>query len=190
MNQWDIKALIVAPNYSSPTGAFMPNDAKIQLLDCCIKNQITIIEDDVYSDLYFSLNKPRSIYSFDISGSVILCSSFSKTLSRDLRLGWILPGKFIQKVKRLKIVTSISVGITLQKGLALYPEQGSYERYIKKKRRELETQSMQWQGAIKNHLLSVQSCSAPKGGLTLWVELPASIDTIKLYEKAQDRVSL
>lgn len=187
VNQWIIKALIVAPNYSTPTGAFMPNDAKIQLLDCCIKNQITIIEDDVYSDLYFSLNKPRSIYSFDISGSVILCSSFSKTLSRDLRLGWILPGKFIQKVKRLKIVTSISVGITLQKGLALYLEQGSYERYIKKKRRELEIQSMQWQGAIKNHLLSVQSCSAPKGGLTLWAELPASIDTIKLYEKAQDK---
>lgn len=187
VNQWDIKALIVAPNYSTPTGASMPDDAKIQLLHCCIKNQITIIEDDVYSDLYFGLNKPRSIYSFDISGTVILCSSFSKTLSRDLRLGWILPGKFIQKVKRLKIVTSISVGITLQKGLALYLEQGSYERYIKKKRRELEIQSMQWQDAIKNHLLSVQSCSAPRGGLTLWAELPVAIDTIKLYEKAQSK---
>jgi DNA-binding transcriptional MocR family regulator len=46
---------------------------------------------------------------------------------------------------------------------------------------------MQWQEAIKNHLLSVQSCSAPKGGLTLWAELPATIDTIKLYEKAQDK---
>ena len=187
VNQWDIKALIVAPNYSTPTGACMPDDAKIQLLDCCIKKQITIIEDDVYSDLYFGLNKPRSIYSFDTSGTVILCSSFSKTLSRDLRLGWILPGKFIQKVKRLKIVTSISVGITLQKGLALYLEQGSYERYIKKKRRELEFQSMQWQEAIKNHLLSVQSCSAPRGGLTLWAELPAAIDAIKLYEKAQSK---
>lgn len=187
VNQWDIKALIVAPNYSTPTGACMPDDAKIQLLDCCIKKQITIIEDDVYSDLYFGLNKPRSIYSFDTSGTVILCSSFSKTLSRDLRLGWILPGKFIQKVKRLKIVTSISVGITLQKGLALYLEQGCYECYIKKKRRELEFQSMQWQEAIKNHLLSVQSCSAPKGGLTFWAELPATIDTIKLYEKAQDK---
>jgi len=186
-NQWNIKALIVAPNYSTPTGACMPDEAKIQLLDCCIRKQITIIEDDVYSDLYFGLNKPRSIYSLDISGTVILCSSFSKTLSRDLRLGWILPGKFIQKIKRLKIVTSISVGITLQKGLAMYLEQGSYERYIKKKRRELELQSMQWQDAIKNHLVSVQSCSAPKGGLTLWAELPTNIDTIKLYEKAQSK---
>lgn len=187
MHEWDIQALIVAPNFSTPSGACMTDNAKTQLLDCCIKKQITIIEDDVYSDLYFGLNKPRSIYSFDTTGTVILCSSFSKTLSRDLRLGWILPGKFIQKVKRLKIVTSISIGMTIQKGLAMYLEQGCYERYIKKKRRELEVQFIQWQDAIKSYFLSVQSCSSPRGGLTLWAELPDNIDTIKLYQKAQKK---
>lgn len=187
VNQWDIKALIVSPNYSTPTGACMPDHRKKQLLACCIKKKIVIIEDDVYSDLYFGLNKPRSIYSFDTTGTVILCSSFSKTLSRDLRLGWMLPGKLIQKSKRLKIVTSISTGITLQKGVAMYLGQGSYERYIKKRRRELEVQSIQWQGAIKDHLLSVQSCSSPRGGLSLWAELPSNVDTIKLYEKAQKK---
>lgn len=187
MNEWDIQALIVAPNFSTPSGACMPDNAKTQLLDCCIKKQIIIIEDDVYSDLYFGLNKPRSIYSFDTTGIVILCSSFSKTLSRDLRLGWMLPGKFIQKVKRLKIVTSISIGMTIQKGLAMYLKQGCYERYIKKKRRELEVQLIQWQDAIKSYFLSVQSCSSPRGGLTLWAELPDNIDTIKLYQKAQKK---
>lgn len=185
VNEWDIKAIIVAPNFSTPTGACMPDDAKIQLLECCVKNEITIIEDDVYSDLYFGLNKPRSIYSFDSHGCVILCSSFSKTLSRDLRLGWILPGKFIQKVTRLKIVTSIATGTTLQKGVAMYLEQGSYERYLKKRRRDLEVQSMQWQEAIKQHLVSVQCCSSPRGGLTGWAELPCHVDTIKLYESAR-----
>jgi len=186
VNQWKIKALIVSPNYSTPTGACMPDSAKKQLLECCINQNITIIEDDIYSDLYFGLNKPQSIYSFDTKGIVILCSSYSKSLSRDLRLGWILPGKHIQKVKQLKIVTSIATGITVQKGLAMYLEHGYYERYIKKQRRVLEVQSIQLQGVIKQHLLSVQSCSTPKGGLVLWAELPADIDTIKLYRKAQD----
>lgn len=186
-NQWNIKALMVAPNYSTPTGACMPDSAKIQLLECCISKEITIIEDDVYSDLYFGLNKPRSIYSFDATGTVILCSSFSKSLSRDLRVGWILPGKYIQKVKQLKIVTSIATGITIQKGLAMYLEKGCYERYIKKQRSVLGIQSIQWQDAIKQYLLSVKSCSTPKGGLALWAELPTRIDTIKLYKKAQSK---
>jgi DNA-binding transcriptional MocR family regulator len=183
--KWDIKALIISPNYSTPTGACMPDTHKVELLNHCIEHHVVIIEDDIYSDLHFGLNKPRSIYSFDTAANVMLCSSFSKTLSRDIRLGWILPGRSMQKVKRLKIVTSIATGITLQKGLAMYLEQGSYERYIRKKRSNLEIQSIQWQDAIKEHLLSVQSCSFPKGGLALWAELPKQIDTIKLYEKAQ-----
>lgn len=185
--QWNIKGLIVAPNYSTPTGACMPDSTKVKLLECCISKEITIIEDDVYSDLYFGLNKPRSIYSFDTTGTVILCSSFSKSLSRDLRLGWVLPGKHIQKVKQLKIVTSIATGITVQKGVAMYLEKGCYERYIKKQRSVLEIQSIQWQDAIKQYLLSVKSCSTPKGGLALWAELPANIDTIKLYKSAQSK---
>lgn len=185
--QWNIKGLIVAPNYSTPTGACMPESAKFQLLECCISKEITIIEDDIYSDLYFGLNKPRTIYSFDTTGTVILCSSFSKSLSRDLRLGWILPGKHIQKVKQLKIVTSIATGITVQKGVAMYLQKGCYERYIKKQRSVLEIQSIQWQGAIKQYLLSVQSFSTPKGGLALWAELPANVDTVKLYKNAQKK---
>lgn len=183
--QWDIKALIISPNYSTPTGACMPDAHKVQLLHHCIQHHVVIIEDDVYSDLHFGLKKPRSIYSFDTTANVMLCSSFSKTLSRDIRLGWILPGQSMQKVKRLKIVTSIATGITLQKGLAMYLEQGGYEQFIRKKKSELEVQSIQWQEAINEHLVSVQSCSFPKGGLALWAELPKHVDTIKLYEKAQ-----
>ena len=185
IRQWEINALIVAPNYSTPSGACMPDTAKVQLLELCIAHQVTIIEDDVYSDLFFGLSKPRSIYSFDSTGNVILCSSFSKSLSRDLRVGWILPGKYIQKVKQLKVVTSIATSITTQLGVAMYLVQGSYERYLKQRRRELEGQSIQWQNAIKKYFSSVVSCSNPKGGMALWAELPPRIDTLKLYTEAQ-----
>ncbi len=187
ISQWDIVALIVSTNYATPTGACMPDAAKKALLDICITHQVTIIEDDVYGDLYFGPSKPRTLYSFDTTGTVILCSSFSKSLSRDLRIGWMLPGKYIQKTKQLKVVTAIAIGTTIQKGVALYLAQGSYERYLKKRRRELESQLIQWQNAIKQHFPSIQSCSSPQGGLALWAELPAGIDTIKLYPQAQQQ---
>ncbi|WP_461481715.1 aminotransferase-like domain-containing protein [Porticoccus sp.] len=187
LRQWDIVALIVAANYATPTGACMPDAAKQALLAICGAHRVTIIEDDVYGELYFGPSKPRSLYSFDTSGAVILCASFSKSLSRDLRIGWLLPGKYSQKVKQLKVVTAIAIGTTTQKGVALYLAQGSYERYLKKRRRELEGQLIQWQNAIKQYFPSAQSCSSPQGGLALWAELPTGVDTIKLYARAQQQ---
>lgn len=186
IRQWDIKALIVAPNFSTPTGAAMPEEAKIALLECCVSNHITIIEDDVYSDLYFGLSRPRSLYSYDSSGTVMLCSSFSKTLSRDLRLGWILPGKFMQKVKQLKVVTAIASSSTTQQGAALYLAQGNYERYLRKRRSELQRQATQWLNVIRDTAPSIQSCSNPTGGLALWAELPTEVDSIRLYTRASE----
>lgn len=187
VRQWHLKALIVAPNFATPTGACMSDRNKQALLNECRSRGITIIEDDVYSDLYFGSHKPRSIYSFDDGNNVILCSSFSKTLSRDLRIGWMLPGKFRQKVTQLKVVTAIATGITQQRGAAMYLASGCYERFMKKRRRELADRAIQWQNAVRQQLGTVKCFSDPLGGLALWAELPEQIDTIKLYSAAREQ---
>ena len=86
----------------------MTESDKHALLELCVSNQITVIEDGIYNDLYFGVNRPRSLYSYDRTGTVIYCSSFSKSLSRYLRLGWIAPGKYRDRVLHLKVVTSLA----------------------------------------------------------------------------------
>ena len=94
LERWEVSALIVSPSYSTPTGACMSEASMQAILALCLGHGVAIIEDDIYRELHFDIDSPRTLHSYDDTGSVLLCSSFSKALSRDLRIGWIAPGKY------------------------------------------------------------------------------------------------
>ncbi|NQZ30819.1 MAG: PLP-dependent aminotransferase family protein [Oceanospirillaceae bacterium] len=183
--QWDIKALLVSPSFATPTGACMPDTHKLQILQLAQANQFAIIEDDIYAQLHFSLQRPRTIYSFDDSGCVLLCSSLSKSLSRDLRLGWIAAGSYTEKIMRLKIATSMATGISLQQGVSLFIAQGGLDKHLKQRRLQLRLQHDQLQSLIRQYLPQAVSASQPTGGLVLWLELDQNLNTLKLYHQAR-----
>ncbi|MEH6627168.1 MAG: PLP-dependent aminotransferase family protein [Motiliproteus sp.] len=184
LQHWDIKALVVSPCYGTPTGASMPDSHKQKILELTQTRDIPVIEDDIYGELCFSDHRPRTLHSYDDSGSVLLCSSFSKSLSRDLRIGWITPGKYKNKIKQLKLVTSLASGQSQQWGLAHFLEEGSFDRHLRLRRQQLKQQYQQLLELIRVYLPMAESCSRPQGGLSLWLELPASVDTLNLYRSA------
>ncbi|MGB1239369.1 MAG: PLP-dependent aminotransferase family protein [Pseudomonadales bacterium] len=186
LQHWDIKVLWLSPSYSTPTGACMPDTNKQQILALTQARDIPIIEDDIYAELYFGLNRPRSIYSFDNQGSVLLCSSLSKSVSRDLRLGWIAPGRYHEKVQRLKLVTSLANSASLQEGVSQFIAEGGLEKHLRHTRRLLQQQCSQLHSLIYQHIPSALSASQPQGGMALWLELDHNIDTLKLYHNARE----
>lgn len=185
LKQWRVSALVLAPSYSTPTGACLTEDNKQAILKLCLEHSTVIIEDDIYGELYFGLKRPRTIHSYDTSGNVLLCSSFSKCLSRDLRIGWIAAGRFLDKVKHLKIVTSLSVSASAQRGLADYIRRGYFERHLRSKRLRLSNQCLQLQRFLSEFFPAAISWTQPEGGLTLWVELNPAVDTGLLYQTAR-----
>ena len=185
--RWRVSALIVSPCYSTPTGSCISEADKKTILTLCIGCEIAIIEDDIYGELNFGLERPRTLHSYDKTGSVLLCSSFSKCLSRDLRIGWIAPGKYREQIKRLKIMTSLSTSSTLQEGIADYLQRGFFERHLRQKRLHLAKQCRQLQDLIPKLLPKAVSWTQPAGGLSLWLELPQSVDTTQLYRQAQTK---
>lgn len=187
LQHWDVQALVVSPCYATPTGACMPEANKQRLLAITQKQNIPIIEDDIYGELHFGLQRPRTLYSYDKSSNVLLCSSFSKSLSRDLRIGWIAPGKYMEEVKHLKLVTSLATSQTLQQGLTEFLQQGGMERHLRYQRQKLKQQCHHLLRSLPDLLPSVTSCSQPEGGLALWAELPPTINTIELYAKAKEK---
>jgi DNA-binding transcriptional MocR family regulator len=184
---WDIRAIIVSPAFSTPTGACMPEQNKITLLAIAAQHMFTIIEDDIYASLYFRFEKPRSIYSYDTQGLVILCSSLSKSVSRDLRIGWIASKKYSQKILALKIATVMASSASQQQGLSYYIKEGHLDRHLKQRRQLLESQKNQLLTLIQQHMSHAISVSQPHGGLVLWLELGNDIDTMALYKKAREQ---
>lgn len=193
LEHWDIKALILTPSFATPTGSTMPDAHKRRILELTVPRQIALIEDDIYGELPFALQRPRSLHSMEQelfgiepdNSHVILCSSFSKCLSRDLRLGWIVPGRFRAQVQRLKLVSALATSQTQQQGLSEFLSGGGLDRHLRSLRQQLQQQCARLQQLIAQYLPMAISASQPQGGLCLWLELPEHIDTIELYTKAR-----
>ena len=183
IENYPVKAMFSIPNVNNPLGFSMPIWKKKKLIELLTDNNISLIEDDIYGDLCFE-TRDETCKSFDTEGNVILCSSFSKTLAPGLRVGWIVPGKYYDQVIKMKTLLNISTASINQIVVARYLKEGGYERHLRKLRKDLKKQVSGLRGCILKYFPKGTKVTNPSGGFLLWVELPESIDTDIVYQKA------
>jgi len=181
--KWDIKVCILTANFATPTGALIPSIEKRKIVALAEIKDIILVEDDIYGDLGFH-SKIEPLKSYDTKGIVILCSSFSKSLSRDLRIGWVVTNQYYKSIVHLKLVYQLSTSKAIQQGLSSFMAEGHYERYLNQYRKTLLKQRDQLIKAIEDNWTVPVNFSLPEGGLAIWLELPKSIDTFLLYNMA------
>jgi len=188
VQQWDIDVIMLSSNYSNPTGARMPSKKKKTLLNLCERHKIRIIEDDVYADLsHDPFYRPRPIKSYDTSNTVIYCSSFSKTVSPGMRIGWVINTELQSEFEYSKYVSGLSVVSLTQAVLAEYLAMGKYERYLQQARRRYAEQVNLMSEFIHGVMPEGTRITQPRGGFMLWIALPQGIDTLDLLEETAKR---
>jgi DNA-binding transcriptional MocR family regulator len=179
-----LAACIFVSNFNNPFGSQMPEENKKEAVKLLGKYNIPLIEDDIYGDLYFGEKRPTCCKSFDETGMVLLCSSFSKTLAPAYRVGWIAGGKYLNEVMKIKLFHSLSSTPITHEALGSFLETGRYEAHLRKLRKTLYTNYLQYVRVIGECFPKGTKLCRPQGGLSLWVELPKTIDTIELYNSA------
>jgi DNA-binding transcriptional MocR family regulator len=177
-----IKAVVVTPAFSTPCGATIPEGSRRQIVELANQYDIAIIEDDIYGDLGF-IERPVPLKAFDTQQRVILCSSFSKSLSRDLRVGWVAGGRWHDQIVKLKLVTSLASNQAIQIGLANFILKGELKRHLYQKRQTLKLHRDQLIMSIQKYLADNVCFVVPNGGLCLWVELGPEVNTQTLYHR-------
>jgi DNA-binding transcriptional MocR family regulator len=144
-----------------------------------------LIEDDVYGELHHTNEPPSSAKTFDQHGLVMHCSSFSKTLSTAYRVGWVAAGRFANRVRRLKLMTSLSGSIPAQATLAEYLQQGGYDRHLRQLRAAMKRQKEALIDSLTRHFPAEVRLTRPEGGYFVWVDLPwDTADALAVYRKA------
>ncbi|MCB2554757.1 aminotransferase class I/II-fold pyridoxal phosphate-dependent enzyme, partial [Listeria monocytogenes] len=78
---------------------------------------IGVVEDDIYGELMFDQGQARSLKSHARDGRVIYCSSFSKTISPGVRIGWIIAERYQEEIRRLQTFTTHSACTVTQMGV-------------------------------------------------------------------------
>jgi DNA-binding transcriptional MocR family regulator len=185
-----VKACVVTPAYATPTGLSMQDDDKIKLLNLAQEHNFYVVEDDIYGELGFVTN-PSPIASYDKDGRVLLCGSWSKSLSRDLRLGWVVSKRFIPELIKLKLNMQLASSKSTQVGLAHFMAKGHFRRHLNALVQHLKEQRVILLSELKQYWPDNVEYELPQGGLTLWIKLPNGIDSESLYKTlAQQNILL
>jgi DNA-binding transcriptional MocR family regulator len=183
LRQKKVKAVLASPNSGNPLGAVMSDEHKERLVQLCRQFDVPLIEDDVYGELAFE-GRPRPALAWDTDGRVLLVGSVSKTLAPGYRIGWVVPGRYQEKVESLKYALTVSTPAILQMAVAEFLSGGGYDRHLRRLQRRLKSQVERMRSLICEHFPPETRVTCPAGGFVLWVELPPGVSGIAVQQEA------
>jgi len=176
------KYIYTIPTVQNPTGTILPVERRREMLRLSAAHGVPIFEDDCYSDLIWSGQRPPALYAMSERGGVIHIGSFSKSIAPALRVGYIVaPWDVMSRTLALK--TDGGSGALEQMVLAEYCT-AHFTRHVPALRRSLRAKLKTLMESLNEHFGTAAEFDDPKGGIFLWVKLPDEVDTAKLFQPA------
>jgi DNA-binding transcriptional MocR family regulator len=184
LKQRRIAACLAVPNFNNPLGSLMPEENKRRLVEILARRDVPLIEDDINGSLQHHGIRPRVAQAYDRHGRVLLCGSFSKTIAPGYRVGWVVPGRYYDKVKSLKTTSTLATATLPQLAIAEFMANGGYDRHLRSLREKFSVQIGQMSRAVVDAFPAGIKLTRPTGGFVLWVELPRKVSALKLHDLA------
>lgn len=186
LDRYPIRACLFSPNFNNPIGSLYPDEKKEAVVKLLEQKGVPLIEDDIYGDLHFTPKRPLAAKHFDRKGNVLYCSSFSKTLSPGLRVGWLEAGSRFETALKIKASSSLANPGLPQMAVVDFLRTGHYDRHLRHVRGELTNLAARYRGLIGQYFPVGTKVTQPMGGTVLWVELPGKADGDKIFRRARD----
>ncbi|MBD2801038.1 PLP-dependent aminotransferase family protein [Xenorhabdus sp. M] len=184
VQKYPIKACWLMSRFQNPLCSTMPSENKQRLVEILNQNQIALIEDDVYGELYFEQEPPAPIKAWDTKNNFMHCSSFSKCLAPGYRVGWVAAGRHAKKIQQLQMTSTVSASIPTQLAIADYLAQGGYDNHLRRLRHQLEQRQNQMLQAISEYFPPSVKVNKARGGYFLWLEFEPPFSSSRLYQMA------
>nr|WP_315024568.1 PLP-dependent aminotransferase family protein [uncultured Aminipila sp.] len=187
LSKLDTTLLYVTPSHQFPTGSVLPIMKRLSILAWANNNNSYIIEDDYDSELRYNMLPIPSLQSLDKNMRTIYLGTFSKSLSPDFRISYmVLPKNIYKKYNQLFKLTNCTVPKILQIALSEFFENGYFEKHQNilktyyKKKHELLCYS------IKNIFKKDATIHGSSAGLHILLSINCSYNQTELIEKASN----
>jgi DNA-binding transcriptional MocR family regulator len=170
-----VRAAYLIPTFHNPSGAVMPEAARRELARFGRASGVPIIEDNTLADLALGCEPPPPLSAYVHDAHVVSIGSLSKLFWAGLRVGWIrAPRSAISQLGQLKAVTDLGSSLVSQAiAVGLLADA---ERIGDLRRTEL-TGRLALLENLLHGMLPDWRWQRPKGGLSIWVRLPAGNST-------------
>ncbi|MBS9803554.1 PLP-dependent aminotransferase family protein [Bacillus toyonensis] len=177
--------LYTIPCFQNPTGILMSKERRKEILKVCEKEQLPIIEDDIYRELWIDEPPPVPLKSMDKHGHVLYIGSLSKTLSPGLRIGWIIgPEPVIDRLSDIKMQTDYGSSSLSQRVAAEWIHEGFYEEHVANVRIHLKGRRKIMVQALHKYCTDIATWDIPNGGFFIWIKIVPNIPMKKLFSEA------
>ena len=168
----------------NPSGASISQSVAHRLLQLAESADIIIIEDDVFGD--FSSSQISRLATLDQLQRVIYISSFSKTISSAMRVGFIACSTEVcQQLTDLKLLSGITTSEINERLVHQMLASGQYRKYLSKLHKRLQQSREQFLDNLDK--LGLSPYIEPQGGMFLWVKMPEHINVIEMSNHATEQ---
>jgi DNA-binding transcriptional MocR family regulator len=185
---WDAEALAAAfhqtaprlaylqPDFHNPTGQVMDAETRAKVVAAAARSRTLVVSDETMADLWLEGRRPPPLAGFDQAGLVVSLGSTGKTFWGGLRIGWIRgEAQLIAALARVR--ASLDMGSPILEQLAAAALLSEGEQALDARREVLR--------ARRDHLLDSAAehvpdwrLTRPRGGLSIWAELPRPASTL------------
>lgn len=178
------KLFLTVSALHNPTGSSLSPAVAHKVLMLLAEHHCLAVEDDIYAD--FQRGTSTRLAALDGLERVIYLASFSKTLSANLRSGFIAAApERIATLTDIKLITGRTSPEALERMVYHLLTGGRYRRHVEKLLRRLDER----RGPVCELLRErgFRLWHTPPQGFLLWAELPDGIDPERLEQAAAEQ---
>lgn len=182
------KFFYVIPTFQNPSGNTTSAEKRKGIYRLCKQYGVMILEDDPYAELRYEGSALPSIKSLDDCGLVCRLSSFSKTISPGLRVGYAIAHKdVIHKMNLLKQGMDVHTSNLSQAMVLEFLKAGGFEKHVESLCQLYRMHRDVMLESLKAFAPEGVTYTKPMGGLFIWVTLPVGMDADELFLKSVEK---
>ena len=180
-----IKLFHAVVNFQNPSGTTYSKERRLGLADIFRDYNIVLVEDDPYGELRFMGEDLPSMRRY-LEDNVVLLGSFSKIIAPGLRLGWICAKKDVmEKIIIAKQASDLHSNCLSQRIVFQYLIDHDIDKHILKIREVYKRQRDLMVSMIEEFFPGEIKFTKPEGGMFLWITLPESLSSLRLFDLAK-----
>jgi 2-aminoadipate transaminase len=180
-----VKLAHVIPNAHNPAGCTLSVEKRRRLVELAAEHSFWIFEDDPYRELPFEGEPLETMLSLDGAGRVVHASSFSKTVSPGVRVGYLAgPAEEIAKLAKRANETYISPNMLAEAIVLELCRSGELDRNIAFVKGELKARCDALVAALGERIPEAEFV-VPEGGYFLWLDLAEGTDATRLLAESK-----
>jgi 2-aminoadipate transaminase len=178
------KLVYVVAELDNPTGATLPLERRLALVELADRYGFTIVDDEPYGALRWAGAAPTPLGA--LSDRVVTLGTTSKVLCPGLRVGWaVAPPELAAALVLVKQATDLQTAtLTQHLAVEVLGRPGFLERHLAQLRATYRERADALADALARELGDLE-LSRPAGGMFLWGRL-RGIDTGELLHHAVD----